>query len=295
MTNNKENFFKYFPSSRKLQDWGLYVISCGRSSILPNQPYPPEIHPEGHDFNFLAGRVLNTVTLVYIPKGGGIFESKESGKQQITAGSLFSILPGIWHRYKPDINTGWDEYWIEFDGEMATRFIKKTRLNPHNPIIKINDEAKVSSLFMEIIETAQYEPHGFEYMLSASAFSLMAILNAEMDIQKNEDIEKSDAIRKGRKKLTENLETTLDLKQLATELNMSYSLFRKTFKEITGFTPYQYRLNLKLHKAERLLRSTTLPISQIAQTLGFSSIYYFSELFKKKTTQSPLQYRKSSR
>jgi AraC-like DNA-binding protein len=73
---------------------------------------------------------------------------------------------------------------------------------------------------------------------------------------------------------------------------MSYSLFRKTFKEITGLSPHQYRLTIRLHRAERLLRSTNMQISRIAEILGFSSIYYFSELFKKKTGQSPLEYRK---
>lgn len=295
MIDKTESFFKYFPISKAMQSWGLYVLSSGHSSIDVGHSYPPAVHPHGHDFDWSAGRVLESVTLVYIPRGKGVFESSASGVVDVDSGSLFVVFPGVWHRYKPYINIGWDEYWIEFAGEQTNHFIKNSRLKAQEPVIRINDESKIASMFMDVVDAAKYEPHGFEYLLSAGAFGLLAMLNAEMGIQKDEDIEKSEAIRETRRILMNDLEKQIDLKQLASQVGMSYSLFRKTFKEITGFTPHQYRLNLRLHKAGRLLVFTNLQIGNISDLLGFSSIYYFSELFKKKTGQSPLQYRKSGK
>jgi len=41
-----------------------------------------------------------------------------------------------------------------------------------------------------------------------------------------------------------------------------------------------------------LLAGTTLPVGEIANRLGFQSVYYFSELFKRRMACSPTAYRK---
>ena len=43
-----------------------------------------------------------------------------------TADSFFRFLalfPGVWHRYSRDSATGWDEHWVEFDGDCGTAWI----------------------------------------------------------------------------------------------------------------------------------------------------------------------------
>ena len=81
------------------------------------------------------------------------------------------------------------------------------------------------------------------------------------------------------------------MEKLAKELPMGYSLFRKEFKRITGKSPNQYLLDLRLEKAKYLLVMTTLNISEIGYQTGFDSIFYFSKLFKKKYSCSPKKYR----
>jgi AraC-like DNA-binding protein len=72
---------------------------------------------------------------------------------------------------------------------------------------------------------------------------------------------------------------------------MSYSKFRKLFKESTGESPNQYHLNLRLDKAKELLHTTNLNVTEVAYNLGFESVFYFSKLFKKKNGVSPKSYR----
>ena len=80
--------------------------------------------------------------------------------------------------------------------------------------------------------------------------------------------------------------------ELLEEIPMSYSKFRQDFKKLTGLSPNQYYLNVRLNKAKELLAATSLNINEIAYHTGFDSIFYFSKLFKKKNGVSPKDYRK---
>jgi AraC-like DNA-binding protein len=91
--------------------------------------------------------------------------------------------------------------------------------------------------------------------------------------------------------IQESFENAIDMEKLANELPMGYSSFRKAFKRITGESPNQYHLNLRLNRAKDLLTSTLLNINEIADHTGFDSVFYFSKLFKKKNGVSPKYYR----
>jgi DNA-binding IclR family transcriptional regulator/AraC-like DNA-binding protein len=83
----------------------------------------------------------------------------------------------------------------------------------------------------------------------------------------------------------------LDIRQLAQNLYVSYSWFRKAFREQTGEAPAEYHLNRRIEKAMELLRDTDLSIRQISEELGFKTQNHFSALFKRKTGRSPSAYR----
>ncbi|MCI7813200.1 MAG: helix-turn-helix domain-containing protein [Lachnospiraceae bacterium] len=65
------------------------------------------------------------------------------------------------------------------------------------------------------------------------------------------------------------------------------------FKKETGTTLSNYISNEKIQFAQRMLLQTDLPVSVIAQNLGFESSSYFTALFRKKTGMTPREYRKN--
>ena len=88
-----------------------------------------------------------------------------------------------------------------------------------------------------------------------------------------------------------NLHQLVDTQQLAKNLYVSYTWFRKVFKEQTGEAPAEYHLNRRIEKARALLKETDRSVRQISEELGFKNQNHFSALFKRKIGQSPLNYR----
>ena len=85
------------------------------------------------------------------------------------------------------------------------------------------------------------------------------------------------------------------MEELAVELGVGYSWFRKMFQHYTNLAPVQYFLQLKINKAKDLLVSTSLSVIEIAMITGFESQFYFSKFFKKQMGMSPLKLREFSR
>lgn len=89
----------------------------------------------------------------------------------------------------------------------------------------------------------------------------------------------------------EHVENSLSGEQIAENIGMSYSSFRRFFKQYTGFTPTQYILELKINRSKELLTNTEYSCQEIAFELGFNTPSHFNMVFLKKTGITPHQYR----
>ena len=91
-----------------------------------------------------------------------------------------------------------------------------------------------------------------------------------------------------------NAEQELSIPLLAEKSDMSISHFYTLFKKEVGTTPIEYKQNVLINRAIRLLLSdTSLSVEQISSMLGFSSSTYFRRVFKHITGKSPREYRSS--
>ena len=87
----------------------------------------------------------------------------------------------------------------------------------------------------------------------------------------------------------------LSIKDMADAVGFSEVHFRKLFRISYGISPKQYLQNLRLDMAKNLLETGNVSITSIATDCGYSTIYYFSKLFKTKTGYSPYEYRERFR
>lgn len=82
---------------------------------------------------------------------------------------------------------------------------------------------------------------------------------------------------------------------LAASVNMSRSAFALRFKKFVGDAPMEYLARCRIQKATRLLRESALPISQIADAIGYDSEAAFNKAFKRLTGTPPGRYRATAR
>lgn len=295
MIGQKTAYYRYLPEpltaeGRKI---GLYVLDSGYTLIPAGSPYPPVSHDKEHDFDTDSGRVLSEYQIVYITRGRGFFET-EAGRTEITAGTAFILFPGVWHRYAPDPETGWDEYWVGFNGETARQLMSPPFLSAGEPVITVGHDEKLLHLFIETAEALETEISGYQLLTAAWTLEIIARLRAAQQ-GAGRDSEMEELIRQARCRLQERADRNVSIPDLAAELHIGYSLFRKAFTEYTGVSPAQYHLQQRIQKACELLVRTARPVSRIADDLGFCSPYYFSRLFTAKTGKSPRAFRAALR
>jgi AraC-like DNA-binding protein len=286
------NYFKYLNIGSIEEKWGFYITTVGHSRIYPNQNYPNnEEHPQNHSFNWNKGRILNGYYLIFISDGQGVFESALTEPATVTAGTCFFLYPGIWHRYKPHSNSGWEEYWIGFNGYYAEELMKKVFFDLANPFINVGLNPDLLSLLHQLLAATRTSSAGYNQVIAGITIQILGSLNAVSMQQEDEHDATAKLISKAKFMLAESLDKPVDMEKLVKELPMGYSKFRKAFKQNTGESPNQYHLNLRLNRAKGLLTSTALNINEVANQTGFDSVFYFSKLFKKKNGVSPKYYR----
>jgi len=91
--------------------------------------------------------------------------------------------------------------------------------------------------------------------------------------------------------VNENLSATISVKDLAKAANMSLSRFFPYFKSQMQQSPMDYVKKTRTTRACRLLVTTELPISAIAERVGFSNQFHFSRVFKEICGETPSVYR----
>lgn len=91
--------------------------------------------------------------------------------------------------------------------------------------------------------------------------------------------------------IEENYLSTLDCDQLAKMCKISPSYYNRIFKKRFNISPKQYILAKKLDYAADLLATTNISVTSISEMSGFSSLYYFSKIFKNYYGTSPQNYR----
>jgi len=286
-----ESFVKYINAGPLDKEWGLYLNVAGYAQIPPSLNYPPKVHPSGYFFTWDKGRILQEYQINYITEGSGIFETRND-QFQVVPGSIMILRPGVWHRYKPDPSTGWNEHYLGFNGEFCSHLFHEGFFPLSKPIMYVGFQEHLLKLFFEIIQLLKDEKTGHQQVGSAKTILMLSqilsvVRNQEFD---GKTIERT--IRKACLYFRENLNTNVNIEKLAVELNVGYSYFRQMFRKYTGISPTQYHLSLRIQKAKDLLVSTNQSFKEIAFDLGFESYFYFSRIFKDKTGQSPLEFRK---
>lgn len=283
--------FKYLLVNEKDRRFGLTVNTVGFQPIAPHSLYPSTEHPKNYYFRPGKGRVLSEYQIVYISKGKGSFTSTSTRRTTISKGQAMVLFPGQWHTYSPLKETGWNEYYIGFEGAIIDHIVSQGFVSNDNQILDVGVNEDLVNLFTTAIKIAKEDKPAAQQNLAGIVFNILGTILSLAQNKYFETKESAQKIERAKVIMFENIQKNIDIKEIAANLGISYSLFRKVFKEYTGYAPANYFQELKLRKAKELLSETNHSIKQIAYELNFSSYEYFLSFFKKKVSMTPMEYR----
>ena len=248
---------KYLLANERDKEWGLTVSTIGYEMIEPGESYPTKGHADGYYFDLKKGRELDEYQLLYQPEGEGVFQSAHIAETPIKAGDIFLLFPGEWHTYHPCPEKGWHSYWIGFKGKNIDARVKAGFLSPEKPIYHVGFSNDILSLYKEAYRIAQEEAAYSQQTLAGIVNHLIGMMySLERNIILNKNTAHVDMINKARLRIRESLESDLTIQKIAEDLGVSYSSFRKLFKEFTGIAPAMYQQDLRLQRAKELLSTT---------------------------------------
>ncbi|MBN1952741.1 MAG: helix-turn-helix transcriptional regulator [Bacteroidales bacterium] len=88
----------------------------------------------------------------------------------------------------------------------------------------------------------------------------------------------------------ENINSSVEIRDIADVACMSEFHFIRIFSEFCGCTPYQYIIKVRIDKAKKLIRRNAFSINEISQACGYDSVQTFRKCFKRETGYSPREF-----
>ncbi len=166
--------------------------------------------------------------------------------------------------------------------------------------VDVDYEPLLAASLREVLhEGVADAPYGYEATSAALLLFLYRLLRA-LGIATQQQSDTYTAFSDYRKEIDllavaeyveRHLHEEITLERLAETVHFSTSYLSAKFKEKWGISLMKYVNLLRVEKAKELLLTTEEPISEIALSVGFKSLHYFSRFFKQKTGKSPNAYR----
>lgn len=215
-----------------------------------------------------------------------------------TAGDLLILSPGVSRSYRiPSPKQGWEFYWLHFRAtprmiHMLDWFHRSKRRQVH----------KVSSHPLRLFVAARLEEmhqlnltnpdlSGREAILEATLEALLLRIGASEEKQVS-TTPMDTRIEHALEYFHRDISAHTDLDRLAAKAGLSRSQFCLLFKQGTGVSPQQYIEERRLEMAAYYLRTTAQSVGEVAEMVGFSSPFYFSNRFHRRFHTTPTEYRK---
>jgi AraC-like DNA-binding protein len=202
----------------------------------------------------------------------------------------------FWYRYLPVGDEPLEHLWVRFRGPAVDALIHLMDFTKTNPIIEFSPSTNLAPQFLHLHELCRSDMQSAVAEATAIALALLANAIHRIHLREHGGVDKPDAIDHFILFAQENTgETSIDIKSFAREHGIGYEVFRKSFRRRMSMAPHAYWLHCKLNLARALLEKSDTPISDISETVGYPTVYAFSAYFKRRTRQSPTEYRRLHR
>ncbi len=276
----------------------------------------PYVRQTGDDFRrpwLLRRRRLLDYLLVHIAVGTGRFRVGEQ-EFAVGPGDIVWIPPDTPHEmegYAPVMHCVYAHFDLVYDPRrshwdacipggvtdlsqwhaLCHPPLDEPRINSLHGRLRLSNAPAVAALLAALCVEHRRAPSGNALLLSGLMVQLVGLVLAGSSPLPHRSTHHQ-ALQSALAFIHEHAEQEIDLGRLAQAAGLSQSHFRKLFREQLGRSPRAVHRQARIRKAcELLVYNPALNISQVAFTLGFSTVQNFSRAFHEVTGHSPTEYR----
>jgi AraC-like DNA-binding protein len=159
----------------------------------------------------------------------------------------------------------------------------------------VRDEDLLLEAFGSLLECAAACRPALQQVAASTTLYILSLLHSAQQPGLDGRHDVAAAIHEAMRRMADPDAEAEPLPKLARRAGVSYTWFRRIFGRHTGLSPHQYRLQLKVGRARRLLSETKLTVKEVAFRCGFQTEEYFCRLFKRKTGRTPSEWRREPR
>ncbi len=259
----------------------LIVTSCGNYRIQSRSEFITS-RPNGR----------KDYQLLYIASGCAHFFINGSEKI-VTAGHVIIYLPDQAQEYIYYKEDKTNVYWIHFTGSDVNAILQDYDIL-HIPgnILYVGTSPDYQWLFGQIIQELQLCKPRYEELPALLLRNIFVLISRNLLYRRGFNATAEQEISFAMYYFQKNYNQPICIEEYAASRGFSTCWFIRCFKQVTGSTPLQYILNLRISNAQSLLESTDSSITEIANFVGYENPLYFSRLFCKQIGISPKEYRK---
>lgn len=216
----------------------------------------------------------------------------DTGEFAASEGEFFVTAPGVYHE-QTDLNgRSAVEYCLSCDikpqGDISGEALKVLSILGGTPCGVFRDTLGIFELFETALNEALMKRVGFHNKLRSLA--ALILVNSARIMGGQEAAEYGVPLKSNRgdhrylqinQFIEDNISGAVTVKQIADFLYLSEKQVSRIVRKSAGLSTKELIIKKKIARATDLLRNTRMPINQIAEALGFSSDYYFSQYFRK--------------
>ena len=219
-----------------------------------------------------------------------------NNKLAIRKNTILVIPAQTPHIYGATEADPWSIYWFHLKGEAVERFIQSFDMDNFTLYVPASQAVRIINLFDQCYETLLYKGYSVKHYLYVSQvmrhlLGMITLLQGESQ----QDERKSVYVERSIQYMVEHVQSSLTLDELADYISLSKSHFIHLFKEVTGYSPIDYYMRLKIQRACQYLDLTECSVKEVSKNIGIQDPYYFSRMFSKIMGQSPSDYRKTQK
>jgi AraC-like DNA-binding protein len=211
-------------------------------------------------------------------------------------GSLFFFVPGMLFEWESSLEDPLEFYNIRFDLAEAYKQEDAWRLQsqPSEPFplsgrYSVRNSIRTANLFEHLFQLSR-KVDPFTVMSREIGFRQLLLAIAEDLRTEQTPSDSGEAVETSVQYMTRHFHEELRLESLADLAGWSVGHYCKMFKKITGYSPKDYIIRLRIDRAKELLEFQQYRLKEIAASVGYDDEFYFSRIFKKITGVSPSDY-----